>query len=85
MPTCTTETRQGTVVEVGIAQETDTALPITPVKRPSEERIEALIDLRATARKSKNFAEADRIREELADQGIVLEDKPGGKTVWRHG
>ncbi len=33
--------------------------------------------------KSKNFAEADRIRKELLDAGIVLEDKPGGVTEWR--
>ena len=34
------------------------------------------------ARKRKDFAEADRIRKELLDKGIVLEDK-GGKTSWR--
>jgi cysteinyl-tRNA synthetase len=42
-----------------------------------------MIDARATAKKAKNFAEADRIRSELLAQGIVLEDKPGGVTVWR--
>ena len=49
----------------------------------SEGSIQTLIDERAAARMAKNFAEADRIRNELADQGIVLEDKPDGKTVWR--
>ena len=43
----------------------------------------ALIVQRLDARKAKNFAEADRIRTELAIRGIVLEDKPGGKTEWR--
>lgn len=43
--------------------------------------IERLIEARLAARKAKNFAEADRIRDELAGQGIRLEDKPGG-TVW---
>lgn len=42
-----------------------------------------LIDARKQAKLSKNFAEADRIRAELLDKGIVLEDKPGGVTEWR--
>jgi cysteinyl-tRNA synthetase len=45
--------------------------------------IEALIQARLSARKAKDFAEADRIRTELAIRGILLEDKPGGKTEWR--
>jgi cysteinyl-tRNA synthetase len=45
--------------------------------------IDALIDERLRARQAKNFAEADRIRAELAIRGILLEDKPGGKTEWR--
>jgi cysteinyl-tRNA synthetase len=44
--------------------------------------IEALIEARQAARKGKNFAEADRIRDELTSQGIVLEDGAGG-TTWR--
>ncbi len=47
------------------------------------ERIQAQIDARAEAKRSRNYAEADRIRKELEDTGIVLEDKPGGKTEWR--
>jgi cysteinyl-tRNA synthetase len=46
-------------------------------------RIEELITARAAAKKTKNYAEADRIRKELLDAGIVLEDKPGGATEWR--
>ena len=37
---------------------------------------------RSAARKAKNFAEADRIRDDLLAQGITLEDGPGG-TIWR--
>src|SRR6185312_1052841 len=44
--------------------------------------IEAAIAARNAARKAKNFAEADRIRTELALKGILLEDGPGG-TTWR--
>ncbi len=44
--------------------------------------IDALIEARNQARQDKNWAEADRIRDEIDDMGIVLEDKDG-KTVWR--
>lgn len=44
--------------------------------------IDALIEARIAAKKSKNFAEADRIRKELLGAGIVLEDTPQG-TTWR--
>jgi cysteinyl-tRNA synthetase len=49
----------------------------------SDAEIEALIAARNEARKSKNWAESDRIRKELAEKGVVLEDKPGGTTNWR--
>ena len=45
-------------------------------------RIDALIAQRAAAKKAKNFTAADRIRAELAAQGIVLEDG-AGSTTWR--
>jgi cysteinyl-tRNA synthetase len=44
--------------------------------------IDSMIEQRTAAKKSKNFAEADRIRKELTDAGIVLEDGPQG-TTWR--
>jgi len=47
-----------------------------------EQWIEERIAARQAARKSKNFAEGDRIRNELLEQGIVLEDK-GAATTWR--
>jgi len=46
-------------------------------------QVEARIAARAAARRAKNWAESDRIRDELAASGVVLEDKPGGKTTWR--
>ena len=48
----------------------------------SETEIEALIHARQIARKERNFAESDRIRDTLIAAGIVLEDSPGG-TTWR--
>jgi len=41
-----------------------------------------LIEMRAKARAEKNYAESDRIRDELAEMGVVLEDGPQG-TIWR--
>jgi cysteinyl-tRNA synthetase len=44
-----------------------------------EQRVEARLD----ARRAKNFVESDRIRDELAAAGVIVEDKPGGKSTWR--
>jgi len=50
----------------------------------SEDDIQAQIAQRAAAKAAKNFAEADRIRKALAEQGIVLKDSPTG-TTWERG
>jgi cysteinyl-tRNA synthetase len=49
--------------------------------RLDEATIAGLIEQRAAAKKQKNFAEADRIRNELLAQGVVLKDSPAG-TTW---
>ncbi|MBU9513013.1 cysteine--tRNA ligase [Burkholderia multivorans] len=49
----------------------------------SVDEIEAKIAARAAAKRAKDYAEADRIRAELLDAGVALEDKPGGSTEWR--
>ena len=45
-------------------------------------RVEAMIAARAQAKRDRNYAEADRIRQDLTGQGIILEDTPQG-TIWR--
>ncbi len=42
-----------------------------------------MIEQRKTARKNKDFAASDAIRDTLAGFGIILEDKPGGVSTWR--
>jgi cysteinyl-tRNA synthetase len=48
----------------------------------SDPRIDALIAERAAAKKAKNFARADEIRNQLKTEGILLEDSPSG-TTWK--
>ncbi len=49
----------------------------------SDAEIDECIAARLAARKAKNWAESDRIRDDLAAAGVILEDKPGGVTTWR--
>lgn len=49
----------------------------------SDSEIEARIAARVAARRGKDWAESDRIRDQLAAAGVILEDQPGGKTTWR--
>ena len=51
---------------------------------PTDAEIDVQIAARLAARKAKNFAEADRIRDSLAAKGVILEDAAGG-TTWRRG
>jgi len=48
----------------------------------SESEINTKIDLRNKARANKDYKEADRIRDELLDKGVLIEDKDG-KTLWK--
>jgi cysteinyl-tRNA synthetase len=66
-----------TVLEVGTGGDG------APEAVMSDGAIDQLIAARITARKAKNWAESDRIRDELTQAGVILEDKPGGTTAWR--
>ncbi len=49
----------------------------------SENDINALIQQRIDAKNNKDWGLADQIRDQLKEQGVVLEDAPGGITTWR--
>jgi cysteinyl-tRNA synthetase len=81
--------RQGTVVLKELTQ--ILGIFLDPSSKPAGEDdrlvadlMQLFIDLRAEARKAKNFALADQIRQRLSQLGITLEDRPGG-TGWRRG
>ncbi|MDC2985433.1 cysteine--tRNA ligase [Candidatus Pelagibacter sp.] len=48
----------------------------------SDSEIKDMLKLRDKARENKNYKEADRIRDELLDKGVLIEDKDG-KTLWK--
>ena len=48
----------------------------------SEKDIFKKIELRNKARENKDYKEADKIRDELLDKGVLIEDKDG-KTSWK--
>jgi cysteinyl-tRNA synthetase len=66
----------------GAGAESGAAQPGTAHALPDAE-VESRIAARVAARQAKNWPESDRIRDELAAAGVILEDKPGGQTVWR--
>lgn len=57
-------------------------LPISKPEESVDAEVEKLIEARQAARKAKNYAESDRIRDELKGMGIVLEDTPQG-VKWK--
>src|SRR5262249_39223354 len=56
----------------------DVLQPRAPARPPSNGEIQARIPQRPQAKKAKDFAGADRVRQELLDQGVILEDTKDG-------
>jgi cysteinyl-tRNA synthetase len=50
---------------------------------PGDEEIDRLVAERNAAKKRRDFATADRIRKELADRGIIIEDAKDGSVRWK--
>jgi cysteinyl-tRNA synthetase len=57
--------------------------PGAPAAALADADIDAAIVARLAARKGRDFKEADRLRTQLDDAGVILEDKPDGTTTWR--
>ena len=67
---------RGVCVPLSLRQQEDARPPVDPAE------IDRLIEERQAARRRRDFAAGDRIRDELASRGIILEDGPGG-TRWK--
>lgn len=72
---------QGTIIPAP-ATASASAIDPTVTIEISVEQVEKLIEQRNAARSAKDWNESDRIRDELLDNGVLLEDGPNG-TTWR--
>ena len=68
---------------LGLLQKTSIEWARGETTDDESQKIDQLIAERAESKKSKNFSRADDIRKALDAMGVILEDKPGGKTEWR--
>jgi cysteinyl-tRNA synthetase len=74
---------RGEAVSVSLTEILEVDGKVVVPAHPSDEQIEELIKRRAASRAAKDWKESDRIRDELAKAGIILEDASGKPTTWR--
>jgi cysteinyl-tRNA synthetase len=74
----------GAGLALGVLQQSPQAWFARGASSDDDVRIQGLIEERAAAKKGRDFARADAIREQLAGEGIVLEDTPQG-VRWKRG
>ncbi len=68
----------GAGLALGLLQQAPAAWFARGTSNDDDARIQALVDARAAAKQARDFARADAIRQQLADEGILLEDTPQG-------
>lgn len=79
-------TREERDAALAFLDETDAIFAAWPHEEANlDAKVEALIEARRAAKASKNWAEADRVRDQLKAMGIILEDRKDGTTGWRRG
>ncbi|HEX9009784.1 MAG TPA: cysteine--tRNA ligase [Holophagaceae bacterium] len=79
-------TREERDAVLAFLDETDAIFAAWPHEEADlDAEVEGLIEARRTAKAAKNWAEADRVRDQLKAMGIVLEDRKDGTTGWRRG
>jgi cysteinyl-tRNA synthetase len=79
-------TREERDAALALLDESDRVFAAWPHEsEKGDAEIDALVEARRTAKASKNWAEADRLRDQLKALGIVLEDKKDGTSSWHRG
>jgi cysteinyl-tRNA synthetase len=71
----------GLVSHASFTRNEKAEIALMSISADERDKIDALVNLRRTARKAKDFKESDRIRDELAAMGVVLKDSKDG-TTW---
>lgn len=74
---------KGRVIHANVVESAVAADHLTADVTYGDESVERQIKVRLDAKKSKNWALADQVRDALKQQGVILEDKPDGTTSWR--